>query len=335
VFAGFDLMIVSELWHNTPPTRPPIAVQFDTKSVGETSGPDIVKLYPAIGDIQQPNPWAQVPEGDRQVSTPTLEAQEIYAIFIVAYIKPHTVRFSFGRLFWRTWLHRSSGRPELHFVREWDEEEIKDFTWKTPFQSDYSRTVTHSEGRVSATRTLTFKISDDGYGCRFSTSAQAQKQDSRSRFMDEWVVDPSHRAVTWHSLNFLISIANPAAKEVTVRFDYTQSLTEPPGLGPPLGDDPLFFSDLWFVTTDLGQLIAEADDSMSVADIFKKNMIGIYRRYDTNGSKEFKFRDKQIVLYVYWNPAALDLHKEWLHRLNYSASSTATLEITVSGLKGR
>jgi PKD repeat protein len=318
LFCGFDLTIVSKVISIDPPSDD--IVQDDTVSTGiDACGDDFSKLY-------ESEPWINATLQDRSytntIVTPNTEKQEIYDLSVVAYIRPHNVRFMIDSLKLGLDIHDSRFVGEEWITSNIDHSKAPIDNPQgspTPMPKSLSESVSGSyRGGVGYGR-IELEVLNGGWSFRLTSQGFGGKEDGRYNYLGEWSVNPLTTLYAPLEVIIPVNIDNPEAKDVTVRVNHAGRCDGPDELDGPWQQQ----------AGDLVAITGNDPDDPTITPIY-----GAFGddAPSHNGSQDYVYSDEEIQFVLFFMMHHIRATDFFAERLKYriECSSEITVDVLVT-----
>lgn len=317
LFCGFDLTIVSKVISIDPPADE----LDDDRSVStgiDACGDEFSKLY-------ETEPWINAPLQDRSYTntlvTPNTEKMEIYDISVVAYIRPHNVRFMVGSLNLGLDIH------DARFVGEdWVTTNLNHSRAPidnpqgspTPMPKSLSESVTGNyRGGVGYGR-IELEVVNDGWSFQVNSQGFGRKEDGRYDYLGEWSVNPLTGVYSPLEIVIPVHIDNPESKNVTIRVNHAGRCDGPTELDGPWQQQ----------TGDLVEITGNDPDDPRIVPIY-----GAFGDDDShNGSASYVYSDEEIQIVLSFMTHHIRATDFFPERLRYRIECSSEVSVDVLGL---
>ena len=318
LFCGFDLTIVSKVVSVDPPADE----LDDDRSVStgiDACGDEFSKLY-------ETEPWINAPLQDRSYTntlvTPSTEKMEIYDISVVAYIRPHNVRFMIDNLKLGLDIHDSRFVGEAWVATNLNHSRAPIDNPQgspTPMPKSLSESVAGSyRGGVGYGR-IELEVMNDGWSFQVNSQGFGRKEDGRYRYLGAWSVNPL--TVVYSPLEIVVPvyIDNPESKNVTIRVNHAGRCDGPAELDGP-----------W--QQQIGDLIEISGNGPGAPTIVPIYAVFGDEANAHNGTQSYMYGDEEIQLVFFFmmhHIRATDFISELL---KYRIECSSKVSVDVLGL---
>ena len=318
LFCGFDLTIVSKVISVDPPSDD--IDQDDSVSTGlDACGDDFSKLHEA-------EPWINATLQDRSytntVVTPNTEKQEIYDLSVVAYIRPHNVRFMIDSLKLGLDIHDSRFAGEDWVSSSIDHSRVPIDNPQgspTPMPKSLSESVSGSYRGGKGNGRIELEVVNDGWSFRLTSQGFGAKEDGRYEYLGQWAVNPL--TTVWSPLEVTIpvNIDNPELKNVTVTINHAGRCDGPDELDGPWQQQ----------TADLVSITGNDPEDPIITPIY-----GAFGddAPSHSGSQSYAYSDEDIQFVLFFMMHHIRATDFLPERLKYRIECSSEISVNVTGL---